>query len=103
MTQPISSAACRASPPPAGGRALRLPVAGAVALQFRKAWCETKTRFELATGRDLLNSFLVLESALLVMVGQSPAGLDAEKRPAIGPEGEIGNVCQVDRDDPAAR
>ena len=41
---------------------------------------------QFAARRDDLNSLLVFKCALLVMVRQTPAGLDAKKWSAVGPE-----------------
>ena len=52
----------------------------------RKLWFEGKTGYQFPTWRNLLDAFLVLESALLVVIGQAPARLDTEKWSAIGPQ-----------------
>src|SRR5436190_16439136 len=58
---------------------------------------------EVFAGGNLLNAFFVLERALLVVVGQAPAGLDAEKRTTIGPQGQVRYAGKIDRNGPSAR
>jgi hypothetical protein len=45
----------------------------------------TKGGAQLAFRRNCLNALFVLERALLMVVGQTPARLNAEKRPAVRP------------------
>src|SRR5918996_2231676 len=42
-----------------------------------------------------LDPLLVLERALLLMIGQTPAWLDAEKRAAIRPQSHVWNTGQI--------
>src|SRR5437763_6625977 len=49
------------------------------------------------------NALLVLERALVVMIGQAPAGLDAEKRSAVGPQCHVWYACKIHRHPPATR
>ena len=53
---------------------------------------EAEAGQKFAASRNFLNAFFVLEGALLVMIGQAPARLDAEERAAIGPKREIRNL-----------
>ena len=63
------------------------PLRSAGASNYLQPRFDRKVRHEILARRDLLNSFLVLKGALLVMIGQAPAWLDTKKRPAIGPQG----------------
>src|SRR3954468_18096808 len=63
-----------------------------------QARLETKTRNKFLTGRNFLNTFFVLEGALLVMISQAPARFDTEERAAVGPEGEIRDAREIERD-----
>src|SRR5215216_602087 len=44
---------------------------------------------QIAAGRNGLDPLLLFERALLMMIGQPPARLDAEKRPTIRPQRHV--------------
>ena len=52
----------------------------------RKLRRHAKRSAQVAAGRNGLDPLLVFERALLVMIGQTPAWFDAEKRPAVRPQ-----------------
>ena len=49
------------------------------------AWCHCEAGNKFAPGGDLLDAVLILESALLMAIGQAPTRFDAEKWAAIRP------------------
>ncbi len=57
---------------------------------------------QYASGRDCLNSFLVFERALLVMIREAPARFNAKESSAIGPQGEV-RARPLDRESPSGR
>jgi len=50
---------------------------------------------QFAAGPNGLNSSFLLERALIVIVGQTPAWLDTEKRVAIRPQSDVRNTGQI--------
>ena len=50
-----------------------------------------------------MDSLFVFERALLVMIGQAPARLDAEKWSAIGPQRDVRHSGKIQGYPPAAR
>src|SRR5262245_37466389 len=61
----------------------------------RKLRRHTKRGAQFAAGLNGLNSSFLLERALIVIVGQTPAWLDTEKRAAIRPQGDVRNTGQI--------
>src|SRR6184192_2650784 len=55
---------------------------------------------QFATRRNDLNPLLMLERALVVVIGQTPAWFDAQEWAAVGPQCHVGNTGQI-QDHPA--
>src|SRR5436190_20756805 len=50
---------------------------------------------QFATGRNDLNPLFVLERTLVMVIGQTPARLDAQEWAAIGPQRHVGKTGQI--------
>src|SRR5262249_34285589 len=61
----------------------------------RKLRSDVEGGAQFAARRNDLNTLLVLKCALLVMVGESPTRLDAEKWPAVRPESYVRHAGKI--------
>src|SRR5947199_8712136 len=73
------------------------PCAHSVLIARSKLRSHAKRGAQFAAGRNGLDPLFLLECALLVMIGQSPARLDAEKWPAVRPQRQVRHAGQVQR------
>src|SRR5947207_13648971 len=69
------------------------PIASLIAGGKLRSHAQRRAQFPSRGNR--LNALLFLERALLMMVGQTPARLDAEKWPAIGPATHIQHASEI--------
>ena len=72
-----------------GGLETAAPCAHSALVARGKLRCHARRSAQFAAGRDGLDPLLLLECALLVMIGQPPTRLDAEKRPAVRPQRHV--------------
>lgn len=56
-----------------------------------------EARLERGAGSNRLNAFFVFKRALLVVIGQSPAWFNAQKRTAVGPQRHVRDAAEIDR------
>src|SRR5438477_5917435 len=61
----------------------------------RKLRRHAKRSAQFASGRNGLNPLFLLERALLVIIGQTPAWLNAKKWTAIRPQRHVRNTGQI--------
>src|SRR6266436_3526013 len=61
----------------------------------RKLRRHAKRSAQFAAGRNGLDPLLLFERALLMVIGQPPARLDAEKRPTVRPQRHVRHAGQV--------
>src|SRR5678815_1068159 len=83
-----------------GGLETAAPCADSALITRRKLRRHAEGSAQFAAGRNHLDSLLLFKRALLMVIGQSPARLDAQKWAAVRPQRHVRHLSLIHISEP---